>query len=223
MLSLEALIERLRSLFKEEALRVDAANSGIATETTLSSINSKIIKADTDNVTIVSEPAYDPTNDLKKVSIENDAVGLARDSTLNSILGQLDITLSSLRDALKPTRTQPVQELSAYSIPGGGVAEFTKSGTDGYSALVVTVKATYDALATSGVRVRWLYSPDGINFDSVEDAEAQGNYEDLSFAAGGTRTRTIQVQILQPYVKVQIVNLDPSSPVTVDAWSTLMR
>lgn len=101
MLSLEALIERLRSLFKEEALRVDAANSGIATETTLSSINSKIIKADTDNVTIVSEPAYDPTNDLKKVSIENDIVGLAKDSTLNSILGQLDITLSSLRDDLK--------------------------------------------------------------------------------------------------------------------------
>lgn len=111
MLSLEALIERLRSLFKEEALRVDAANSGIATETTLSSINSKIIKADTDNVTIVSEPAYDPTNDLKKVSIENDAVGLARDSTLNSILGQLETGISEILDNVKGAWRLGVKDL----------------------------------------------------------------------------------------------------------------
>jgi hypothetical protein len=137
----------------------------------------------------------------------------------------LDITLSALRDALKPTRVTPVQELSAESIAAGGTAEFTVdvAQTDGYSALVVTVKATYDANATQGVRVRWLYSPDGTNFDSVEDAEAQGNYEDLSFSAGATRVRTILIPLFQPYVKVQIVNLDTSYAVTVDAWRTLMR
>ena len=73
------------------------------------------------------------------------------------------------------------------------------------------------------MRVRWLYSPDGTNFDSVEDAEAQGNYEDLSFAAGETRQRTVLVPIFLPYVKVQVVNLDTSVSVTVDAWTTLMR
>jgi len=131
-------------------------------------------------------------------------------------------TLPSLND-IKPTRATPEQVLSSQSISAGGTAEFTVSDTDGYSAIVVTVKATYDASATAGVRVRWLYSPDGTNFDSVEDAEAQGNYEDLSFAAGETRQRTVLIPILQSYVKIQIVNLDTSYAVTVDAWTTLMR
>ena len=124
---------------------------------------------------------------------------------------------------LGTTRATPTQQLSSQSISAGGTAEFTIDDTDGYSAIVVTVKATYDASATAGVRVRWLYSPDGTNFDSVEDAEAQGNYEDLSFAAGETRQRTVLIPILQSYVKIQIVNLDTSYAVTVDAWTTLMR
>ena len=134
-----------------------------------------------------------------------------------------DDTLLAVKDALKPTRATPVQQLSAASIPASGTQEFTISGTDGYSAVVVTVKAAYNADATAGVRVRWLYSPDGTNFDSVEDAEAAGNYEDLSFVAGATRIRTILIPIFQPYVKVQVVNLDTTYAVTVDAWSTLMR
>ena len=124
---------------------------------------------------------------------------------------------------LGTTRATPTQQLSSQSISAGGTTEFTIDDTDGYSAIVVTVKATYDASATAGVRVRWLYSPDGTNFDSVEDAEAQGNYEDLSFATGETRQRTVLVPIFLPYVKVQIVNLDTSVSVTVDAWTTLMR
>jgi len=152
----------------------------------------------------------------------------ASESTLSAVktnTDRLDIALSAHRDALKPTRTTPVQELSSQSITGGGIAEFTVDATqtDGFSALVVTVKATYDASATQGVRVRWLYSPDNTNFDSEQDAEAAGNYEDLSFAAGATRVRTILIPLFQPYVKVQIVNLDTTYAVTVDAWRTLMR
>jgi len=145
------------------------------------------------------------------------------ESRLSGVLDQLDITVSDLRDALKPTRALPVQELSLKSIVAGGVEEFTVSDGDGFSALVVTVKATYNGSATAGVRVRWLYSPDGSTFDSVEDAEAAGNYEDLSFVAGATRIRTILIPLFQPYVKVQIVNLDLSYSVVVDAWRTLMR
>ena len=133
--------------------------------------------------------------------------------------------LELLGDTLKPTRITPVQELSSQSIIGGGTAEFTvdNTETDGFSALVVTVKATYNASATAGVRVRWLYSPDGSDFDSVEDAEDASNYEDLSFTAGATRQRTVLIPLLQPYVKVQVVNLDSSYSVVVDAWRTLMR
>jgi len=149
----------------------------------------------------------------------------ASEETLQAVLSQLDITLSQLRDALKPTRTAPVQVLSSEQILAGGVAEFTvdASETDGFSALVVAVKATYDPSATQGVRVRWLYSPDGVNFDSAEDAEVAGNYEDLSFIAGATRVRTILIPLFMPHVKVQVVNLDTSYPVTVDAWRVLMR
>jgi hypothetical protein len=92
-----------------------------------------------------------------------------------------------------------------------------------YSAVSVTVRATYDAAATSGVRVRWIYSADGTNYDSPEDAESQGNYEDLSFSAGATRQRTILIPIITDYVKVQIVNLDSSVAVTIDAWTVYMR
>ena len=129
----------------------------------------------------------------------------------------------AVKQALKPTRSAPTHDLSAVSIAGGGVQEIDKSGLEGYSAIVVTVKATYDASATAGVRVRWLYSPDGTNYDSPEDAEDAGNYEDLTFTAGTTRQRTILIPILADNVRIQVVNLDSTYAVTVDAWSLLMR
>jgi len=126
-------------------------------------------------------------------------------------------------DNLKPTRIAPTQDLSAVSIAAEGVQNIDKSGLNGYSALVVIVKATYDPSATKGVRVRWLYSPDGTNFDSPEDAEDQGNYKDLTFEAGATRQRTVLIPILTDNIRVQIVNLDSSYSVSVDVWSLKLR
>jgi len=123
---------------------------------------------------------------------------------------------------IKSERVEPERVLSAQTIDAASLAEFTVSG-EGYSAVVVTVRATYDASATSGVRVRWLYSPDNSNFDSVEDAEDAGYYKDLTFSAGETRQRTVAIPLLQKYTKVQIVNLDGSASVTVDVWKTLLR
>lgn len=145
------------------------------------------------------------------------------DSSLASILGQLDITLSALRDALKPIRATPEQVLSGASIAGGDSEEFMISDADGYSAIVITVKATYNASATAGIRVRWLYSPDGTNFDSEDAAEAEGQYTDMTFAAGATKVETVLIPIFQPYVKVQVVNLDSSYAVVADVWKTLLR
>lgn len=124
-----------------------------------------------------------------------------------------------------PSRSAPVKKLDGQIIAGGSTAEFTMSGPEleGYSAVVVTVRASYDASATDGARVRWLYSQDGSNYDSVSDAEDAGNYEDLSFTAGGTAQRTVVVPILAPYVKVQVVNKDGSHALTADAWALLMR
>ena len=123
---------------------------------------------------------------------------------------------------IKGERTEPERVLSAQTIDAASLAEFTVSG-EGYSAVVVTVRATYDASATSGVRVRWLYSPDNSNFDSPEDAEDAGNYADLTFSAGATRQRTVLIPLLQKYTKVQIVNQDADYAVTVSAWKVLIR
>ena len=134
------------------------------------------------------------------------------------MLGSRFTTLFTIRGE----RTEPERVLSAQTIDAASASEFTVRG-EGYSAVVVTVRATYDASATSGVRVRWLYSPDNTNFDSPEDAEDAGYYKDLTFAAGATRQRTVVIALLQKYTKVQIVNLDGSKSVTADVWKTLMR
>jgi len=135
----------------------------------------------------------------------------------------LDIAVSALRDALKPVRTTPTQVLSAKSIAASGTENIDESGLDGYSAIIVIVKATYDASATAGVRVRWLYSPDGSNFDSSDDAEDAGNYEDLSFSAGATRQRTVLIPVFTDNIRIQIVNQDASKAVTVDVWKILLH
>jgi len=131
--------------------------------------------------------------------------------------------ISNLSDSLEPVRTAPTKVLDSVSIAGGSSEEFVLSDLDGYSAIVVIVKATYDPSASAGVRVRWLYSPDGTNFDSPEDAEDQGNYVDLTFSAGATRQRTVLIPIFTDNIRIQIVNLDSSVSVTVDVWSLKMR
>jgi len=129
----------------------------------------------------------------------------------------------ALREELAPVREETSKVLDAVSIVAGGAEEFTVQSVSKHSALIVTVRALYDAAATAGVRVRWLYSADNTNFDSAEDAEDAGNYEDLTFAAGTTRQRTVLIPLFQPYVKVQIVNLDDAHTVIVSCWKTLMR
>ena len=123
---------------------------------------------------------------------------------------------------IKGERTEPERVLSAQTIDAASASEFVVRG-EGYSAVVVTVRASYDASATSGVRVRWLYSPDNSNFDSPEDAEDMGRYSDLTFSAGATRQRSVLIPLLQKYTKVQIVNQDADYAVTVSAWKVLIR
>jgi hypothetical protein len=133
------------------------------------------------------------------------------------------IDYAKLAEKLAPVREETVKVLDGVSVSAGGVNEFTVSSLAKHSALILTVKATYNASATAGVRVRWLYSADNVSFDSPEDAESAGNYEDLTFSAGASRQRTIVVPLFQPYVKIQIVNKDASYSVTVSCWRTMMR
>jgi len=148
---------------------------------------------------------------------------------MTELLGTIDYDrikdkIQTLIDAdLKPTRSTPVQVLSSETISPSDEAEFTVSDSNGYSAVVITVKAAYNASATQGVRVRWLYSPNGSDLDSEDAAEAEGQYNDIAFTAGATKVETVLIPLFQPYVKVQIVNKDTSYSVTVDVWETLLR
>ena len=151
------------------------------------------------------------------------------------IVGKLDVRISEVKASVDdvyqaildlPNRMNErvsEQVYSAKEITANDSVDFTVESRDKYSALIVTVRATYNASATAGVRIRWLYSPDGSNFDSPKDAESAGNYEDLTFEKGKTRQRTVVVPLFTPYVKVEIVNLDTSYSVIVDVWKTLMR
>ena len=187
--------------------------------------------------------AYDSSRDALRSILQHTAIMLPVDLQGITIMLPVDlqgttimmpvdlqgatIGYDSAKDEFKvnavPRRSTPVHELSSYTLSAGGVTEIVKSELDGYSSIAVTVKATYNSNATQGVRVRWMYSPDGTNYDTPEDAEAQGNYEDLMFEAGKTRQKTIRIPILQPYVKIQIINKDSGYPVVIDVWTTPMR
>lgn len=147
-----------------------------------------------------------------------DALHQAFSISLEENLKEITINVT-----ITPVKTEPKHDLVNYTINAGEIAEIVKTDIGKYNAIVVTVRATYDANATDGVRVRWLYSPDGNNYDTPDDAEAQGNYEDLSFSAGSTKQRTILIPILCNNVKIQIVNRDQSCGVTVDVWTVLIR
>ena len=130
------------------------------------------------------------------------------------------IDYSRVRRALGPVRTSEL--VGSFSIDASATENIDFEDMEGYSAIVLTVRATYGAGSTKGVRVRWLYSADGTDYDSEDDAEAQGNYEDLSFAAGETRQRSILIPIFTEYVRAQLVNNGEESA-SVKVWKTLMR
>lgn len=209
--------------------QLDVTLSTRASEATLSGI-----KIQTDKL------QFDPSNFLR-IALASDEVNIAKESTLASLTGaldsvgtdafitypddppNLDIPVSQIRDTLRHERTPPTQEYSAEVVSPSSSIVIDKRTPGPYSSLSITVRATYDAAATQGVRIRWLYSIDGANYDTVEDAEDQGNYEDLSFKEGETRQRTVNIPLITDYVRVEVVNLDTAASVTVDVWSCYVR
>jgi hypothetical protein len=104
------------------------------------------------------------------------------------------------------------------TVAAGGTIEYVSDFSEVRKTLSLTVRATYNASATKGIRVYLLPSPDGSVFDSLEDAEAQGNYFDVAFAAGATKQATVPVVHSGMQMKVLIKNLDSSYSASVAAW-----
>ena len=122
-----------------------------------------------------------------------------------------------------PRFSSATQDLTNYSLAGGGSASVSKQASANESALVATIRVTYATGATAGVRVVWLYSQDGTNFDSPDDAVVQSNYYDLSFAAGATRQATVLIPLFTPYVRILIINKDSTNAATVNLWTLFTR
>jgi len=146
------------------------------------------------------------------VGIGADYIGLAKENTLQELLSVSGPKISSVSNIV-----------TSYSLSASSNYDFTVQSQYGWSAVIVSVRATYDASATSGVRVIWMHSPDGINYDDEDNAINAGNYEDLYFSAGATVQRTIIIPLASPYILVRVKNLDASYPVTITVWKWYMR
>lgn len=133
------------------------------------------------------------------------------------VIGELDYEL------LQPVRSDTTTAASNETISPSDSYEYEVSNDlTGYSAIVVTVRVTYSASATSGVRVRWLYSPDGTNYDSPDAADNEKNYQDIYFSAGDTIQETLLIPIFMPYIKVHVYNKDTVESVTLNSMSIVL-
>jgi hypothetical protein len=119
-------------------------------------------------------------------------------------------------------RTKPEQIIKAYTLSPNETYNINMTDLASAIAVILFVRAIYTPQATAGIRVRWLYSPDGVHYDSPEEAEASGNYTDLGYVPGNSRQKTIIIPVLSPYLRIQIINKDPSNPTTIDVWSATM-
>jgi hypothetical protein len=136
------------------------------------------------------------------------------------------VSLKDVVDAingLKPARKLIDYTVKQQAIAPNSYIEFAKRAEDGWSALVIIVKVTYSVNASAGVKIRWMYSPDGSNFDSPEEADNQGNYYNMTYGAGVVRQTTVVVPLLTPFVKIQIFNQDASNSVIADVWTVVVR
>jgi len=114
-----------------------------------------------------------------------------------------------------------ITHLSAYTLAAGGTVEVDIGPRTDRTGMGIMLRCTYDPAATAGVRIRWLYSHDGVSFDTPEDADAEGNYFEPTFVAGATRQRSTVIAFVSPYVRLSLVNLDPTYAVTVDHLTTV--
>lgn len=77
------------------------------------------------------------------------------------------------------------------------------------TTLALTVAATYNALATRGLRVHVRTSPDDVSYDT-----ADWDVWDAGFAAGAAIRETQNYNVDPMYLKVLIENLDPARAIT---------
>ena len=183
-------------------INVVGNDAGLATESTLSSLNNKI-------------PSPTSNGNLP-IAVKEDGVGLVKSSDLpKDSSGNLKVNISA--QDVKPLEIglhkSTEQKLSSYSLAAGGSVNIDLTIPPGKSAFALIVKATYDASASAGIRIKIYWSPDGSNYDTDTD-----EVYDHPFEAGKTKQKTYIIHAVTPYVRVVIENLDSNYAVTLDTW-----
>jgi len=110
-----------------------------------------------------------------------------------------------------------IKKLENYSLAAAASIDVDLPVPYGSRAVAVTVKATYNASATKGVKFEVYRSQNGTDWDTVTD----DSYP-LPFTAGATVQETETIGAVPPYVRVKILNLDGTYAATVSLWITFI-
>jgi hypothetical protein len=151
------------------------------------------------------------------------SIVISKEKLLRALGLDPDTFAEALLKTVAPTREKTEKILDTYVIDPNTAVEHAVTCTENYSAIVLTVRVEYHPLATGGLRVIWLYSQDGENYDTIEDAVEEMHFVDVSFAPGEARQRTTLIPLLTNYVKLVFINTDVNVPVVVSAWITFFR
>ena len=143
-------------------------------------------------------------------------------SAIYSLAGAENIR-EAIREELAPHRYSPIKIVNNETISASSYKDVDIVPIDGYSAIGLTIQVTFLGSATGNTRVYYLYSPDGVNYDTTDEAENEGNYVDILAGENVTKQITIIVPIVTRFLRIRILNQDTSVNITCNAWITYMR
>jgi len=119
-------------------------------------------------------------------------------------------------------------ELVDETIVAGQYGDVNIAIPEGYTGMIAIVKASFAATdaTTTGVRIVYMYSFYGIDYDDEDNAVDAGNYEDMVIPTGQigvVRQRSFIIAALAPYVRLRVKNLDAANDVTINLWRVIVR
>ena len=143
-------------------------------------------------------------------------------NAIYSLVGADNVRVA-IKEELAPRRYSPMKILDNVTISAGSHKDIDIIPLDGYSAVALTIQVTFLGSATANTRIYWLYSPDGENYDTIDEATDEGNYVDILAGANVTKQRTSIIPIITRYLRIRVVNQDTSVNITCNAWLTYLR
>lgn len=114
-------------------------------------------------------------------------------------------------------RSYPIiDETSIAKSASTALVDCTEIPTEGVKSLALTVEATFNASATSGIKIHIYTSYDAVNWDTEEQKDAEGNpvFGAMPFIAGSTQRITKYIPSDARFIKVTVENLDTTYLVT---------